>query len=241
MTCDDLSRYLDLYLDGELAIRERSEVEAHLRSCEACRTAMTMEFRFRQAFRETMLELKAPRSLHSGIRARLARRHAKTTPRWIPTLAYAVSIAVVAGAGYGVVAVATDSPDPTDQVVDVHMAVSGSEILGDKARVEPFLAMKAPFATRIPIEDRDGIRLVGARVTRLGPHPAVVYLYDVNGHSMSVAQYPVGSDPLPSGVNVDRRKGYTVATWPDHGLIQTFVGDLPESGVKSFLPAGLVW
>jgi len=235
MNCDVLGRYLDLYLDGELALEERAEVEAHLRACEQCRQAATHEARFRAAVRHALLTVRAPRSLHEQVARRL-RARASEQPRFNMALAWAASIAVVVGVGYGGVVILS-SDDPLDDVVAVHAASSGSEVYGDMEHVNAFLRQHAPFTYRVPFVDRDGLRLVGARVTRVAALPAIVYLYDFKGRRISVAQYPLSDPAQPAGVRVDHRDGYTVATWRDSGLQQAVVGDAPDREVMQILPA----
>ena len=100
MDCDVLSRYLDLYLDGELAIEERSEVEAHVRTCGACRAVVTAEARFRAVLRQQLLSVRAPGSLREQVRERLAARRRPVAMAWMPPLAYAAAVAAVAVLGY---------------------------------------------------------------------------------------------------------------------------------------------
>ncbi|MBM4394818.1 MAG: zf-HC2 domain-containing protein [Deltaproteobacteria bacterium] len=235
MECEVLGRYLDLYLDGELAVEERAEIEAHLRGCESCRMAATHEARFRTAVRHAMLGVRAPRSLHEQVARRL-RSRADEAPRVGMVVAWAASIAVVIGVAFGASTVLGPA-DPLDDAVAVHAAASGSEVWGDAARVTGFLRERAPFTFRVPIEDREGLRLVGARVTRLGTSPAIVYQYDLGGRRVSVAQYPLSDPARPGGLRMDQRRGYTVATWADSGLEQAVVGDAPEQEVMRIIPA----
>jgi hypothetical protein len=88
------------------------------------------------------------------------------------------------------------------------------------------------------VPDREGVRLLGARVTQLASGtPAVVYLYDVGGRRITVAQYPLPDGEAPSGLRLNRKDGLTVATFPAGGLVQTLVGDVPEREVPNILPA----
>jgi anti-sigma factor (TIGR02949 family) len=237
MDCDVLSRYLDLYLDGELAIEERSEVEAHVRTCDACRTVVTSEARFRAVLRQHLLSVRAPGSLREQVRERLEVRRRPVLTAWMPPLAYAAAVAGVAVLGYVVIATYPKAPDPVAGAVAAHVAASGPEVSGDRDQVDSFLRTHAPFSYRLPLQDGEGIRLVGARVTRLNGIPAVVYQYDRGGRRFSVAQYqpPEGVDEVPP--RMDHQDGYTVATYPDRGLVQTLVGDLPDGEISRIVPA----
>ncbi len=239
MDCEVLSRYLDLYLDGELALEERAEVEAHVRTCDECKTAISLETRFRAALRQSFSTIRAPGSLHEGVARRLREHRAGSrTPAWGPSLAYAATLLVVAGAGYAFLTMTASPPDPASSVVAAHTASSGTEVYGDVERVSTFLKEHAPFQAHVPIGDREGLRLIGARVTQLASGtPAIVYLYDLGGRRMTVAQYPAPEGAAPSGVRLGRQDGLTVVTFPEGGLVQTLVGDVPEREVPKIIPA----
>jgi len=238
MDCNVLSRYSDLYLDGELALEERTEVEAHLKQCSECRDAVTAEVRFRQRVRESLLAARAPTSLREQVARRIREERGRLDrPRFFPTLSYAVAVLMLAVMGYAVFFLMESPPDAADSAVAAHMASSDSEMFGTSAQVQAFLEGNAPFRYQVPLEDREGVKLVGARVTRLGPRPAVVYLYDVAGRRVSVAQYQSAPARGRPRLKMDRRSGLVVATYGDDRLTQTVVGDLPEPEVKRFIPA----
>jgi len=186
-----------------------------------------------------MLATRAPASLHDQIVRRMREREASDAQwRFVPILAYAAAVTAVAVVGYGVVQMAVPEPDPAERAVAEHQATSGSEFFGDRTAVADFVAKHASFVSREPLPAREDTRLIGARLARFGGRPAVIYLYDVGGRRVSVAQYPAP----PTGADrpklrVDRRDGYTVATWQDGDLEQTVVGDVPEKEVPRFIPA----
>jgi len=237
MDCSSLSRYVDLFLDGELASQERAEVEQHLRTCEPCRDAVNRESRFRASLRQAMQAMRAPGSLHEQVAARIREGGAPRLPRWAPTLAYAAGVAVIAALGYLLVGTTLSTEGPELRALAIHQESQNTEVLGDRGRVESFLKARAPFAYRLPVEERDGVRLVGARLARLDGVPAVVYLYDASGRRFSVAQYPAPEGWHPGPAHVGHRDGFTYATYGDSGLVQTVVGDLPEPEMSRIVPA----
>lgn len=237
MDCSSLSRYVDLFLDGELADQEHAEVEQHLRICAACRDAVNRETRFRASLRQAMRSVRAPGSLRDQVIARMRADGDRRMPRWTYTLAYAAGIVAIAVAGYAVVAHILSVPDPEERALAIHQESENTEILGDRGRVESFLRARAPFAFRLPVDESDAIRLVGARITRLGGMPAVVYLYDTGGRRFSVTQYPAPDGWRPGPARVGRQDGFTFATYGDAGLVQTVVGDLPEPEMVRIVPA----
>lgn len=238
MDCDVLSRYADLYLDGELAFEERAEIEAHLKQCEVCRGSVTGEVRLRKRIRESLLSARAPSSLRDHVARRLQEERSRLQrPRFLPTVTYAVAILTVVVLGYSVIFMMDQASDPVDGAVAAHVASSDTEIYGTTGQVHEFLRKNAPFEYRVPLEDREGVKLVGARVAHLGSTPAVVYLYDMEGKRISVAQYRSADEMERPELRMDRRSGFVVATYGDGQLTHTVVGDIPEPEVKRFIPA----
>lgn len=230
MDCEFLGRYIGLYLDGELALEERVEIESHLRVCEKCREATSREARIRSFIRQSLLDVRAPRSLRDHISSTILDQTRAENHRVL--LVAAVAVFVVVGAGY--LAFTVQHHDPTAVAIAVHQETSDTEIIGTRQQVADFLASHAPFSTRIPLEDHEGLRLIGARVTKLGDQPAVVFFYDAEGQRVSIAQYPTREGEEPNLV-VGNRDGFTVVTWGDRNLTHTVVSNSQD--VKRFIPA----
>lgn len=89
---------LSLYLDGELAAAERSEVESHLRGCAPCARHLEELAAVDAAARE--LPVPAPPgyfdSLPARVRARLPRSRRRTPPVWMWAAAAGIAIAALA-------------------------------------------------------------------------------------------------------------------------------------------------
>ncbi len=237
MTCEAVARYLDLYLDRELAVEECGQVETHLAGCEGCRRAATIETRFRAALRDALCDEHAPRSLHEQVRVRLRSERVHTTPRWAPRMAVAAGVAFVAAGAWFAFGPTQDSIDPAQRLLADYEAASGSEVEGDAVRVASFLQERSPFRTRLPIAEREGLRLIGAQIKRWDDTPVVVYRYEMNGKRFLVAQYPSTAQAGESRLRIDDRPGYVVASYRDGDLAHTLIGDVPPSVVPSVIPA----
>jgi len=88
MEHEALRENLSAFLDGELAPDSRSEVEAHLGACEACRRELESLKKASARFREAG-KVRAPAALGGAVleKGRPKRRH--------PTLDFAVALAAV--------------------------------------------------------------------------------------------------------------------------------------------------
>ncbi len=114
-TCQDVGRRMTPYVDAELAVTERQEVEGHLRTCRSCAGRAAAEGAARRVVmgKATTLSVCAPDALWERCVALAPKRRAR--PWWgavtLRTLSLATASLVVAGlAGTLVYAIATGSP-----------------------------------------------------------------------------------------------------------------------------------
>jgi anti-sigma factor RsiW len=100
MKCNDCRENLDLYLDTELIEPERSELEVHVASCDACRTRLERRRETRRKLRAVAYEHRLKPEFHSRIRAKMvaesaSRRRARSA-RVKPSIVISASVCVVA-------------------------------------------------------------------------------------------------------------------------------------------------
>jgi anti-sigma factor RsiW len=115
-TCQDVDRRMTPYVDAELAVTERQDVEGHLRTCRSCAGRAAAEGAARRVMmgRAAMLSVSAPDALRERCIGLAPKR--RTRPWWggavaLRTLSLATASLVVAGlAGTLVYAIATGSP-----------------------------------------------------------------------------------------------------------------------------------
>ena len=95
MTCRDLERRIDAYLDGELDAAAEAEVGAHLDECPDCRAQFGPLVSAVEALGE-LPELRAPAGLVEGAMGRLPERRASLARAgWALGLAGAVATALI--------------------------------------------------------------------------------------------------------------------------------------------------
>jgi anti-sigma factor RsiW len=73
MNCEVTMRWLDAYLDGELELTRRLDLEAHLAACFKCKTAAEKAANFEAWLRVNMPVYKTPPELKARIQASLRR------------------------------------------------------------------------------------------------------------------------------------------------------------------------
>ena len=98
MNCDEVRRFLDAYVDGELDLTHQLDVETHLTGCPDCKEAADQIANFSSLVRMDMEVYKAPRELKSKIRTSL-RKESEPKFAWFfehsRPLAYAAAVLAV--------------------------------------------------------------------------------------------------------------------------------------------------
>ncbi len=180
MSCDPVRA--TGYVDGALTPAERAALEAHLESCQACRTQAEAE-RTRRARLASLSPPAFPGSLESAVRERLRRPAVKTRRVW-PRVLLPLAAALVLGLLFahtrpGLVA---------RQVAWDHghcfgMSELPAQVLSSNVGVvERWFAERGTRVPRIP-EAAGGMQLVGARYCRVVDRRfAHVYYADGDRH-----------------------------------------------------------
>ncbi len=113
MSCQVYEEMLSAYIDGELSSQDEQALEAHLATCDSCRSALS-ELRAVKAALASVPEEEVPPGLHEmimcsaitakrGFFARLSDRLSRWTVRqWVPAIAAAMVLVMFVSAGGGV-------------------------------------------------------------------------------------------------------------------------------------------
>ena len=240
MDCRETEKFIQAYLDGEFDDQERAAVTAHLQSCEGCRRTARMEESFRRSLRALQQPVSAPPRLRASIRQSLAavdhtqQRHRMW--RWIliPALATATAAIVFQLA----LPLWAPRPNLAEESITMHrqqtlpMDVTGPS----SAPVRRYFRDKVPFVVRMPQLDTTRARLVGARLSNLGPRQAAYLVYEVNGQRVSV--FVTDPDAITSSGNeiqAGNRKmyhqgvrGYNVLKFVSGGTGYTVTSDMEQ-------------
>jgi anti-sigma factor RsiW len=234
-----VSSELSAYRQNELSPARVARVTAHLRRCEACRAELDdVTFGIRLA--ERLPFATPPEGMWPSIADALAHRRNVSGRRRDRRLAAAAAAAV---AVTGAIAWYMGFRDP----LHLHPAASGpsgfelaaieqharaadaawdvrtSEIARLRSWVNASSSLTADdIPVHRPPEDARHLRLVGARITRLGEATALVIGYEMDAQPVTLATARIEDLPDPPGEGVfsknvsyrlDAAHGYTVLTW----------------------------
>lgn len=239
--CAAARAMLPLLLDGELTGADRELVEAHIASCDACRTeadAMADESRRVRALAGAH---RPPVSLSPRIVAALdaADRVAPRAKRraLVPAFAAAVLLLPIGG-GIGYI-LAQEPPNAriAADVTSSHLRAQFGDRLvdvasSDKHTVKPWFNGRVDHAP--PVEDltEEGFRLVGGRIDFVAERRAAVLVYRHRQHAIDLYAWPEAERRETAGT---ARRGYNLRTWSADGMAFWAISDLNAADLDRFV------
>ncbi len=260
MICEDRCVQLTLYLDAELDVRERSDVDAHLASCADCRRKVHSAVRFRNALKRSAPLYVAPNSLRSRIKSIVdaaalnARIKAPRRPARLPSrrLAWAMGLMLALSVSMVLYSFKADrSVAFAATAVDIHQRhVFGRlplELKSDSPnRISRWFEDKVSFGFELPnyhgSEKLFSIR--GARLVGYNNEYAAYVAYRMGDEPISLvvtssdAAKPEGGERITSNglfFHYENIEGFKVITWSHRGLTYALVSNLDERGQQSCL------
>ena len=247
--CAELERSLEAYLDGEFEGAERAETEAHLAACATCRSRTEARAGVRDAVRARLREAmgpgtpagRAPAALRARVQQQLVRER---RPLWRRALS-PVPLATVAACAAGVLVVLATRGGPNmllEEAVrrhnrDLPLEVTAAGVGGADA-IPAWFAGKLDFRPAPPHFRKDGVKVLGARLSHLREWPAAYIRYQLprGNAGLFIVDDPeqrfhaTGREVRvgPSVVWVANSRGYNVAVWRQDEIVYSLVSDLDE-------------
>lgn len=197
MTCDEVLRVIDPYLDGELSVVDTLEAHEHFERCETCRRIFESEAALHTRLTQAIRGEDVPAGLRSRIRGRIegaAPFRIGRRRRLIARLALLASAVAVAGLGWLVIdRIAFDHLSPlTAELASKHLLYTerpgaGLEIVtSEPSRMGTWLEGRLGFPIKLAALDQRPERLIGGRISSVADVPAGYVLYDRGGRPISL-------------------------------------------------------
>jgi len=254
MNCQDVAKFVQVYLDGEFDQRDRTDFEGHLKGCPGCQRQVDYERRFKEAVRARIPRETAPAELRERLASSL-----QAVPRrpLVPKLLMWSSIPAAAALVLVVTFTWTVTSGFTplvEEAVDRHSSQPPVDLRSaDDAEVEGWFKSKVNFNVALPRFSGGALHLVGARLSQLGERQAALVRYQQGTRSYSLFVFTDPGGPMTDSdgpFKVQRcqkvakkklclaeKRGYTVVVWRSHGLAYSLVGDLPAPQMLEVLSA----
>ena len=247
MRCDEIRRFSDLYVDGEFEEREKALFEAHLQGCETCRAEVAAWMSFRRAIRAKMAETPAcPEEVRERLLAGVRKAQASEGRSvWRRAAGAVGGLALVVTLGYMVSQSRPDSPPEMESLIAEsvanHEAALPPEVEGSVATILPVVSKWMENPPMPPLREDRATHLQGARLTRVGKRPAILYRYLHQGRSISVLQVPhavMGAALRPAAVSAPKLvfdgalDGVNVSLYESPSHTTSVVSDAPQPNIQ---------
>jgi anti-sigma factor RsiW len=238
MTCQESVRLLLGYFDSELDLVHTIEIEDHLRTCAACRSALEADRALRASISRRNLRFSAPPTVVRNMRAAVANSFPpeKSASRiWLWNWSFAATAAVLI-----LCAVLTwkllpaNAPNNSASIFDEAIADHIRALMPghlsdvestDQHTVKPWFDGKLDFAPPVENFAAQGFPLIGGRLDYLDHHPAAALVYQRRKHFISVFLLPATGEPDRAESQTTER-GYNVISWTRGAMNYWLVSDL---------------
>ena len=257
--CTEFRAFIDPYLDQEFDEQEQALFDAHVASCEACRSHYEHHALFLNAMKPA---LKRPCRMPETARHRIEQKlktakgpvdigaRVKSMAKPVSALAAAAVLVVF------VVPLTGFSSSVVEDVVDQHVQTMPVEVPSPEAtEVNRWFSGKLPFRMLTPQFKDQRVTLLGGRLSRVraaserGSLPAAHLLYQVGVHKMSVIVFDDGV-PSETGAELDAHRvrqgpifkevrGHRVMLYRQGGLTYAVTSTLPEAEMKNMMGTSL--
>jgi anti-sigma factor RsiW len=252
MTCSELERSIDAFLDGEFDERERAEAEAHLAACERCRQVVAREAHVHTTVRAKLREAmgaaapagRAPAALRDRVERSLREER---RPLWRRALS-PLPIATMAACAAGALVVLASHPGNQallDDAIKNHHRGLPLEVTA--ADMSGWFVNKLDFRPSLPHFSAASVRVEGARLSNLREWPAAYVRYRLpHGQAgLFIVDDPGRRFDAPGRevkighelVRLASARGYNVAVWRQDEIVYSLVSDLDEEALFQLVEA----
>ena len=242
MTCSSSEHLLELYLDGELAVRESAEMRKHIGGCSTCANRYQRLEQVRTDIRMHVGRYEPPADLDQRVRAAIRRAAVeKKHPGWLLAnwMAVAASVLLCASIGWNVALLRSHSSANdllAQEVLSSHLrSLIGAHLVdipsSDQHTVKPWFNGKLNFAPDVKDFVRQGFPLIGGRIEYLDDQPVAALIYQRRQHLINLFMWPAASSS-PSGYSAMKKRGYNLVSWTRDGMTCWLVSDVQTSELE---------
>jgi anti-sigma factor RsiW len=239
MDCEEVDRFIDVYLDGELDIGRRQALEQHLTLCTLCRSLAEERLEFRTFFAAIVPRCNTSPELEVKVLAAVRRGQAKQKfsffrQPWV----YAAAVAVASVFLALNILFPAAQKEFLRQAVLVHSRSLSTQRLVDVASPNPavvnsWLTARLGFTLPVAGAPAPGYSLLGGRVDFIHNRSVATLVYKYDKEIVTLFCWPPKKEQLPQS---DRSiEGYRVSTWSNAQCNYILVSKLTTRGIDEFV------
>jgi anti-sigma factor RsiW len=241
VTCREVWRLLDAYVDNELGPAESSVLQEHVAACRVCRERLSERESLGQLVRGIPY-YSAPDRLRTMVLATSKRsRLTRTLLTWAAMVTLAVSVGgTLTIRSVRARAVVTTTTSIAESAVQSHVRALTAQHLfdvrsSDQHTVKPWFLGKLDFSPPVADVSSRGFELIGGRIDHVAGRSAAALVYQRRLHPINVFIWPAPDMASPSDVRTIR--GFHVRHWIRDGMSFWAVSDLNDVELTEFVQA----
>lgn len=236
MNCDELTTQMESYLDGELTLSDKRDVEEHLVDCANCANKLEGLRLLQQRVRETEYK-NVPAGLKMNIQNKLrdvTGEQTKTTGlfKWLGIGGGAM--ATGSFATWALMTFVFFSPlniQLADSIIDAHISALMVDHVtdiknSDRHTVKPWFNGRIDFAPPIKDLSTHGFELVGGRLDYIQGKNTSALVYKRRAHIINAFIFKSDNADAVSAPQLIARQGYNLIYWTKDNLDFWLISDL---------------
>lgn len=239
MKCEEAGRFLDAYLDSELELSRRRELEQHLKICPSCWSLVRERREFRFFFRASAPTYKAPPALRAKVLAMARREKPKLTFSLLPQPWVYAAAAFVLSLSLALNILFPDvGKEVSRQAVLRHSRSVSADHLVDIASANPqvvksWLTARLDFSPPVVGFPASGYYLLGGRLDVVLNRPVATVVYKNDKEVVTLFCWPPKKEHLATGNHLI--EGYHVCTWSNAECNYILISKLSDRETGEFV------
>lgn len=251
MSCSEVQKFLDAYVDDELDLVHNLEMERHLQDCIKCQTTYQNYQTIRKGLKAGPLYYKLPPDFQKRVHTALRKASPKpSTSGWqkfsgrglVLSGAFGVLIVflVIGGLAVWLNFASNDTNELSQEVLASHIRSLMVNHLADVAStdqhtVKPWFNGKLDFSPVVQDFADKGYPLTGGRLDYLDNQPAAALVYERGKHVINVFIWRNNNLNQKESVQDTTLQGYHIFHWIGGGFNYWAVSDLNETELKTLV------
>lgn len=256
MVCDDNSRLLHGYVDGELDLVRSLEIEEHLKACPDCAQQLWSQQTLRKAFRSSNLYQRAPSGLAVRIRASISQEVAReagaalrpkpismlTAKRkvwnWLAVAAAILVVALLTWRALPSLKGRGNSDLVAQELVASHIrSLQPGHLFDvqstDQHTVKPWFDGRLDFSPPVRDLTEEGFPLIGGRLDYIDHRAVAALVYQRRQHLINVFIWPADKQ-TDNNLQSESSQGYNMVFWERNSMYLCAVSDLSTGELQQF-------
>lgn len=240
MECKDIAAHIEPYLDGELTLSDRREVEKHLPQCSNC-SAQLESLQVLHGAISNMTYDNVPASLKKNIHAGLKDitgeddNYNHTLFGWLGFSGGAMAlVSVIVWAMVSVNFTVPMQARVSEEIITAHvrslLVDHATDIVStDSHTVKPWFNGKLDFSPAVKNYAQQGFILLGGRLDYINKKTSSALVYKKRAHIINVFITRAEADNQSMNISTSHQQGYNLLHWSNSGLEYWVISDLNKS------------